>query len=213
MRSSASRYLKVALACVASGIVAGLLAASQCPHAESSCQIAPLQYLSSEPTSWVTWSHWVNWLPGIIFGLLFALTAIEPTAHRRGVRILTYGLLSGAVYLVAGIIFSFFLAYGALDEFSLIVWVWPGGLVAGFVGALLLALAAGRVIPPPESAVSAFRRIWLPAIIGAVMGLLFVLVCIYAEQQIILGFPLAFCLWQVPVGLALVPRMPAAPAA
>ena len=38
---------------------------------------------------------------------------------------------------------------------------------------------------------------------GALSGLLFVLICTYGEQHIVLAWPAAFSVWQIPVGLSL----------
>ena len=92
------------------------------------------------------------------------------------------------------------------DEFALIIWLWPAGLCAGLVGGLLLALAANQLLCPSEAVGGPFRGTPLPAAVGALLGVLFVLICSYGEQRIFIAFPAAFVIWQVGVGLALGPR-------
>jgi len=195
---------KLILACVASGILCGLMTALSCQRAETDCQIAPLQALSSDSVPWTLWFHWVNWAPGALFGLLFAAALLPPGAAtvRRAVL---FSAISAAIYLVAGLVFSVFMHIAGGDDFSLIIWIWPGGLVAGLLGAFLLALAARRFLVPMRSSGMWLRKFGVPAVVGALTGLLFIFICSYGEQHILLALPLAFTLWQVPVGLALAP--------
>lgn len=210
MTQKPPRLRNVIIACLVSGILAGLLNASQCRSAESDCSIAVLKYYSSDPVSWTIWAHWVNWLPGVVFGALFAVAALEPKAVERLRGVLLYALASAAAYVVAGLVFSAFLAYASSDEFSLIVWIWPGAFAAGLLGAVLLAIGANLLIRNPSTASGVFSRVWLPAVVGAVAGVLFVFACVYGEQQILLAFPVAFSIWQIAVGLTLAPRNAAA---
>ena len=205
MTHKRSRLWNVAIACPVSGIAAGLLNASQCRSAESDCSIAALKYYSSEPVSLMTWAHWINWLPGVVFGLLFAVAALKANTPQRLRRVLLYALVSAAAYVVAGLVFSAFLAYASSDEFSLIVWIWPGGFAAGLLGAALLAVGANALIRSPAARAGVFARVWLPAVVGAVAGVLFVFVCIQGEQEIMLAFGVAFSIWQIAVGLTLTP--------
>jgi hypothetical protein len=208
MTQKPSRLWNVLIACLVSGILAGLLNAWQCRGAESNCSIAALKYYSGDPVSLATWAHWINWLPGVVFGVLFAIAALRLEAPQRPRRVLLYGLVSAAAYLVAGLVFSAFVAYASSDEFSLIVWIWPGGFCAGLLGAAVLAVGAKALIRSPQGEV--FSRVWLPAVVGGVAGVLFVFVCIQGEQQISLAFPAAFSIWQIAVGLALARRNGAA---
>jgi hypothetical protein len=83
-------------------------------------------------------------------------------------------------------------------------WVnWPAGLLAGLAGGILLELAASRVLRGPSTPGGRSRRAWLPPVIGALAGVIFVWMCIYGEQSVMLAWPVAFVVWQVPVGLAL----------
>jgi hypothetical protein len=197
-----TRTLRIVSACVVSGLAAGLLSATQCQYADSDCRIAALAAFSLDPVPWTLWLHWINWLPGLVFGLLFALAAM-PWAPFSGRRALLYAIASAAIYLVAGLVFSAFLGVAGQDEFSLIVWIWPAGFVAGLLGALLLSLAGNQLLHPPNSAAGFFQATPLPAAAGAILGVLFVLICSFGEQQIFISFPLAFVAWQVGVGLAL----------
>jgi hypothetical protein len=206
-----TRTLRVVAACLISGSLAGLLTASQCARAESDCHIAALQAFAPDPVLWTAWLHWINWLPGMVFGLLFALAALHwsPYYVRRAAL---YALASAAIYMTAGLVFSIFLDIAGADEFALIVWIWPAGLSAGLLGGGLLALAARALLfSAPSAAGERPQRLWLPALVGALAGVACVWVCSYGEQQIRLAWPLAFVLWQVVVGLSLLPR--SAPAA
>jgi hypothetical protein len=203
MTQRPSRLRNVLIACLVSGILAGLLSASQCRAAESDCSIAALKYYSGDAVSWTIWAHWVNWLPGVVFGLLFGIAALEPNAVPRARRLVLYALASAGAYVAAGLVFSAFLAYASSDQFSLIVWIWPGGFTAGLVGAVLLAVGANRLIRKPGAADGVFLRVLLPAIVGAVAGVTFVFLWTYGEQQILLAFPVAFSIWQIAVGLTL----------
>ena len=198
------RYWRIVLACLVSGILAGLLTASQCQISED-CRIGAIQVLSSDPASWTMWLHWINWVPGIVFGLLFAFSALERDRADRPRRVGLYALASGAAYLIAGLVFALFLSPAAGVEYGLIVWVWPAGIAAGLIGALVLAVMCNLLIRP-ASAGGPFSRSWLPALVGAVAGVLFVYIGIYGEQQILLAWPAAFVIWQVAVGVALLPR-------
>lgn len=206
MMTSRTRMLRVLAACLLSGLVAGVLAASQCARAESDCHIAALKAFSSDPVPWTMWLHWINWLPGLVFGLLFALAALQWTPFYSR-RALLYALASALIYVAAGLVFSVFLDVAGADEFALIVWIWPAGFVAGLLGGLLLALAASKLLWSSDSAGSRFRRTALPAAAGALLGVAFVLICSYGEQHIYAAFPAAFVVWQVGTGLALQSRL------
>jgi hypothetical protein len=197
--------LRVVLACVMSGLMAGLLTASQCARAESDCHIAALWAFSSDPVAWTAWLHWINWLPGMVFGALFSMAALPWTPFYAR-RVLLYAGGSTAIYLIASLVFSVFLDVAGRDEFALIVWIWPAGLSAGLLGGTLLAVAARAVLFSAPSAADGTQRLWLSCVLGALAGLAFVWICSYGEQHIRLAWPLAFVLWQVPVGLSLLPR-------
>ncbi len=202
MMTSRTNRLRIPAACLISGLSAGLLAASQCQDAMSDCHIAALEAFSSDPVSWTLWLHWINWLPGVVFGLLFAFAALQWTPF-YGRRAALYALVSGLIYVAAGLVFSIFLDVAGADEFSLIVWVWPAGFSAGLLGGLLLSLAANRLLRPSDSDGGRLRGTPLPTAVGALLGVLFVLICSYGEQHIFIAFPAAFVIWQVGVGLAL----------
>jgi hypothetical protein len=210
MMNPRTRLLRVLVACLISGLIAGLLTASQCARAESDCHIAALKAFSSDPVPWTAWLHWINWLPGIVFGMFFALAAL-PGRSFYGRRLLLYAAASAAIYVIAGLLFSIFLDVAGADEFALIVWIWPAGLSTGLLGGALLAVAARALLFSAPSAAEAPPRLWLSALIGAAAGLLFVWICSYGEQHIRFAWPLAFVLWQVLVGWSLMPRpLPAA---
>jgi hypothetical protein len=199
-----SRTWKTVALCALSGIVCGLMTAAECRRVESGCQIAPIQSIFSDPVSWTVWLYWVNWLPGLVFGALFAIpSAVAAPAAHRVRRIAAYALSSAAAYLVAGLLFFLILSHGSANEFDALIWVWPAALTAGLFGALGLALAASAVLSTSREPGRRFRRFGLPALVGAIMGLAFAGVCIYGEQNILVAWPVAFALWQVTVGLAL----------
>ena len=148
-----TRLLRVVAACILSGLIAGVLTASQCGRAGLNCNIAALEAFSPDPVPWTLWLHWINWLPGVVFGLFFALAAVQ-WGPFYGRRALLYALASGVIYVAAALVFSVFLDFAGADEFALIVWLWPAGMCAGLVGGLLLA-ADGQPAAPPLRQLSA----------------------------------------------------------
>jgi hypothetical protein len=206
MMRSRTRTLRILTACVFSGLSAGLLAAAQCRDAMSNCRIAALEAFSPETVAWTLWLHWINWLPGVVFGLFFALAALQwaPFYARRASL---FSLVSGLIYVAAGLLFSILLDIAGADEVALVVWIWPAGLCAGLLGGLLLAIAANRFLQPVDAALGLWTGTPLPAAVGALLGVVFVLICSYGEQHIFVAFPAAFVIWQVGVGLALQPRV------
>ncbi len=148
MMTSRTNSLRIPVACLISGTdrrPAG--AASQCRTRRSDCHIAALEAFSSDPVSWTLWLHWINWLPGVVFGLLFALAALQWTPF-YGRRAALYAFVSGLIYVAAGLVFSIFLDVSGADEFALIIWIWPAGFSAGLLGGLLLSLAANKLLRP-----------------------------------------------------------------
>jgi len=110
---------------------------------------------------------------------------------------------------MAGLAFALLLLPASGKEFDLILWVWPAGLAAGLVGASVLAVMSNKLVRPADSAAGgAFAGTSLPAVVGAVLGVLFVWICVYGEQQILIAWPIAFSLWQIGVGLALMRLTP-----
>jgi hypothetical protein len=81
----------------------------------------------------------------------------------------------------------------------MLVWAWPAGFAAGLLGALLLAVTSPVLIPAAEPRRGFVSRAWLPALVGALAGVLFVWISIYGEQQILLAWPVAFSTWQIAV--------------
>jgi hypothetical protein len=153
------------------------------------------------------WLNWINWLPGMIFGLLFAVSALEPGIQSRPRRSALFALASGLAYLTAGLVFTLLLLPARGDQFGMIVWVWPAGLAAGLIGALLLAVTSPLLMRPADRGRGVFSRGWLPTLVGALAGILFVWISIYGEQQILVAWPVAFSTWQIAVGLALGSRL------
>jgi hypothetical protein len=153
------------------------------------------------------WLNWINWLPGIIFGLLFAIGALEPGTPDRPRRSALFALASGLAYLAAGLVFALLLLPARGDQFGMIVWVWPAGFAAGLLGALLLAVMSPVLMRAADSSRGVFSRSWLPTLVGALAGVLFVWISIYGEQQILVAWPIAFSAWQIAVGLALGSRL------
>ena len=203
LRSTRGRVL---IACLVSGLLCGLLTALQCERAEAECQLAALRALSDEPVTWTLWLHWVNWLPGLIFGVIYAL-ASTPLSPFYWLRAILFGVASAASYVAALLVFSVFLTLASGHQFAMIVWIGPSGVAAGLVGALLLRLSAQSILFSPHATDRSLGRLLLSAGVGAVAGTVFVLICSYGEQQILLALPIAFAQWQMAVGLTLLPRM------
>jgi hypothetical protein len=201
---SRTRTLRALLACLISGLIAGLLTASQCWRAGADCRIAAVQALSSDPVSWTIWLHWVNWLPGLVFGFLFSLATVDWTLFPWQ-RVLLFASAATLSYVVAELVFAAFIEIAGADEFALVVWIWPAGFVAGGVGAALLRLASHQLLVRADRSGWSLRRDWASAFVGALAGILFVFIALVGEQRILLAWPVAFILWQVAVGLALQP--------
>lgn len=96
-----SQTLKTALFCAISGIACGLLAASQCANLNDTCRVAAV----SGDQSWSIWLHWVNWAPGLLFGILFAVANVPQDRAVRARRVALYGVASALIYVLAGLIF------------------------------------------------------------------------------------------------------------
>jgi hypothetical protein len=137
-------------------------------------------------------SEWIFWIPGIIFGILFAIVNF-----RRRFQMGLYAALSGVIYIAA--VRIFFLASGNDLEHYLI-----GGFLAGALGALALALATKLT---NKTSLTLLNEL-LSTIIGGITGIAFVRLFIYALGEPFSSnnnlswvlLPVAFAIWQVPIG-------------
>ena len=132
----------------------------------------------------------IFWIPGLIFGVLFAIVNI-----RGGLRFIIYAIASGAIYI--GAVQIFFRTIGTIDEEISI----NGGFLAGLFGAVLLALAT-KVI---GSAPIKFVDEGLTALLGAILGVIFIQIVftdfdVFGDGVTLLKhLILAFVVWQVPI--------------
>ena len=136
--------------------------------------------------------EWILWLPGAVFGILFAIANF----HKK-LQIGLYTALSSTIYIGAVRLF-FAVAGNDLDH------SWVGGFLAGAVGALALALVTKLIGKIPLALLNEFRT----TLIGGITGVAFVQIFISAlgnafSNSTNISFVLivvAWTVWQVPVG-------------
>ncbi len=225
-----SRGQRTLLCCLISAVLCGVITASQCPTRsaprreisplDESCAVAPaLQvahprvavdwFQSTEYTvPLALWLNWINWTPGVVFGILFALANVGLRASGRMIRVVLSGIASGLIYLIAGFLFT--RVYAALDMLPSGEPRWfieyTPGFIAGLSGALLLALSTMFLIGTPFATRLSVARMCQTSAIGALMGVPFVFICTVGPimgTDVIASWPMAFIVWQVPVGLSL----------
>jgi hypothetical protein len=196
--------------CLLSGIVCGLLAA-KCLSLGAACQIGASQH----GNGWSVWLHWINWVPGLVYGLLFAIANVGKTPVHRNRRMLLYGAVSGAIYLLAGLLFA--LARSVADSNNAgdlgayivvgIIILLAGSALTGLVAALGLAASAnlltrnrinfkGTDASPKAAALASSGAL-------IIIGIIFLIV---ADRTDVASWaqPLAlFVIWQVAVGVAI----------
>jgi hypothetical protein len=136
--------------------------------------------------------EWILWLPGAVFGILFAIANFD-----KKLQIGLCTALSSAIYIGAVRLF-FAVAGNDLDH------SWIGGFLAGAVGALGLALLTKLIGKTPLALLNEFRT----TLIGGITGVAFVQIFVSALANafgnntniswvLILA---AWAVWQVPVG-------------
>lgn len=136
--------------------------------------------------------EWILWLPGAVFGILFATANF----HKTG-QIGLYTALSSAIYI--GVVRLFFAVAGNDLDHS-----WVGGFLAGAVGALALALLTKLIGKTPLTLLHEFRT----TLIGGITGVAFIQIFISAlgnafSNSTNISWVLilvAWAVWQVPVG-------------
>jgi hypothetical protein len=140
-------------------------------------------------------SDWIFWMPGAVFGLLFAIANFQSKF-----QISLYTALSSAIYI--GAVRIFFKASGNDLNYYL-----AGGLLAGVCGALTLALITKLISKTSLTFSNEFRS----TIIGGITGIAFVHIIVSSVANDFGNegnwswplFPIAFALWQIPVGWSL----------
>lgn len=192
-----SQALKTALLCAISGIACGLMTASQCTSLASNCRVAAL----GQDHSLTIWLHWVNWAPGLLYGLLFAVVNVAQDRPDRNRRIALYGVASALIYVLAGLIFS--PAAAAASENYNVTVLFIGGAVTGLIGAMLLALSENLLTRPPVNFKLLDVRLLAAAMVGALAGLAFTIVAFSGIDNILVFWPIAFVIWQVAVGVSI----------
>jgi hypothetical protein len=181
------------------------LNAARCPDfLETACPIGALQAFDQVPTLLV-WLDWVNWVPGLIFGALFSLSVFGWRQLEHRPRNVKLTLASGLIYLLAGPLFAGVLVSNEGSASDGLGWLMPAGLAAGLFGASALAASTRALAPSRLGVPETLLRIGTTGAIGAVTGAAFVTVCLFAGEAVFAVWPLAFAIWQIPVGLALRP--------
>jgi hypothetical protein len=137
-------------------------------------------------------SEWIFWIPGAVFGILFAIANF----HRK-FQIGLYTILSSVIYIGAVRIF-FKVSGNHLNNYLV------GGFFAGAFGALTLALLTKLISKTAITSLDEFRA----TIIGAITGIAFVYIFSSAMGEPFSNdanmnwvlIPIAFAIWQVPIG-------------
>lgn len=93
--------------CLLSAVICGLITAIDCGNldGDDTCHVLPVRLLFPgfiEVSFWSYFLHWVHWLPGLVFGFLFAYIH-----YRDKYQIIIFGLSSGIFYLIAWLISSY----------------------------------------------------------------------------------------------------------
>jgi len=200
-----SAILKTSLLCLVSAILCALLNVASCASSsDAACPIGALQFLAWPDIRFAVWFNWVNWVPGLVFGALFSLSAIawqQPGQASRGVGFI---LLSGLIYLLAGPLFTLVLVGASpLHSERILNWLLPDGLITGLFGSFALSASARLLLRPADDSRSTAAWLGITALIGAVAGLAFVATARSASDSLAASWSLAFAVWQIPVGLAL----------
>jgi len=196
--------LRNALFCFVSGVLCGLLNAARCPNSlDGACPIAALQVFYGPEIGWAVWLDWINWVPGLVFGTLLSLAAVDWRQVDQRSRAAQFLIAAAIIYVLAGPLFFGTLLLTENLVSGEILWLLPAGFITGAFGALGLAVAARMLFPLPGHPKRALGWTALTAALGGVAGLAFVTVCFFGAAAIVAAWPLAFVLWQVPVGLAL----------
>ncbi|HLO13487.1 MAG TPA: hypothetical protein VK206_01570 [Anaerolineales bacterium] len=136
--------------------------------------------------------EWIFWIPGAVFGISFALANF----HRK-FQIGLYIALSSVIYI--GAVQIFFKAPGTDLNHP-----WAGGFLAGTFGALALAVLTKLVSKTSLVLLDEFRS----TLIGGMTGVAFVQLFIFGLGEpfsndigkALVLIPVAFAVWQVPVG-------------
>src|SRR5262245_11809829 len=81
--------------CLLSGLICGVLTASQCTYLNDACHGLVVGYMDSgNSILWLRDSlHWVHWLPGMVFGFVFAIAQWNNKS-----QIIRYTISSGLIY-------------------------------------------------------------------------------------------------------------------
>lgn len=198
---------KTFLACLLSAVICGLLIAIDCRNLswDRNCHIRAFQDIPRSLVVTYFWRdllHWVNWLPGLVFGLAYAVVHF-----RKKNQIILFALSSGCSFLIAGLVSSYvdpFLIYGFIE--------------GGLLGALALLLTE-KFLTRSRIKADDIIRISVTSIIASgalgLFHLFYYFACLSASLSgsgvdcgddiipVIVQFSLVIAIWQVPVGLSL----------
>lgn len=129
------------------------------------------------------------WYVGLVFGFLFGMVNLTKVLPFIG-----FTTVSGIVYYIA--MNTFFFTSGDLRDFNSMF----GGLCAGLLGGFLMSVVNKVMAKKPLAFVSETRT----TLIGGITGMIFGII-IWSNFHSFSPFqmPLAFVIWQVPVGWSL----------
>ncbi len=136
-------------------------------------------------------SGWVSWVPGAVFGILFAIANF-----RSKFQIGLFTILSSTVYI--GAVRIFFMDAGNDLDYYL-----AGGFFAGAFGALTLALLTKLI----SKTLLVFSNEFRSTIIGGITGIAFVQIFLWGlgkpfsndNNMSWVLIPVAFAVWQIPI--------------
>jgi hypothetical protein len=98
--------------CLISAVLCGFLLASEdCGVSNASGNIRGQCHIMAMSDPIKLQTHWVNWVPGTLFGIAFALG----NSFNKS-SIFMYSFVSGIIYYMAGLIFALFGIQLTLDE-------------------------------------------------------------------------------------------------
>ena len=182
--------------CLVSAVFCGFLLASDgCGVSNASENLRGECHIMALNNPMKLQTHWVNWVPGILFGIAFAL---GNSFNNFGV--FTYSLVSGIIYYIAGLIFAVFGIQLNFDEkLPWIITIFAiGSVFAGAFGATSLLFLSKYV----SKTQNVFRFEIKMAGAGAIAGIIF----FFCGLLGLIAFPfwlLAFATWQISIGFYL----------
>jgi hypothetical protein len=206
---------RTAFVCLVTAVTCGILTAGQCSYARGSygtfhvryCNVAAARVWiqTGDPMPTSLWAHWINWVPGLLFGLFFSWANVDRELVRWWLRVLAFGLAAAFAYLAAGVISTQGFLVPPLFASLLLGFLSFSGpaFVAGASGSFILLFALPLLTDDHPHINLPRGATWRTVIAGAVLGSLFFLICFFGSADNRISWTLAFVPWQVMVGLSL----------